>query len=128
VGVALPDIAATHKRSDAQFAIEAKTGHPVLLEERDLDGIRMREGLGVVASFILPDTRPRWCLTDLSYLSAGRWQWWQLQQWPAVDFGYDLQDAFLTLVARVPVASLVVRSALVEWASHQRDKGWDLSR
>lgn len=122
--VGVPDMVATHHESGRLFTIEAKTGHPVVLGERDLDGVRRPDDYGVVAAFIFPDTNPRWCLTDAQYLQPGRWQWWQLERKPAIDFGFAVQRVFLELVIQLPVAALLDRERLDDWGDRQRRVGW----
>ena len=122
--VGVPDMVATHHESGRLFAIEAKTGDPVVLGERDLDGVRRPGGHGVVAAFIFPDTNPRWCLTDAQHLQPGRWQWWQLERKPALDFGFAVQRVFLDLLIQVPGTVLLDRERLGDWGDRQRGSGW----
>jgi hypothetical protein len=125
--IGVPDLRAAQRESGAGFAIECKTGNPVVVSERDLKGIQDCQEIGVLASFVYPAIQPHWWLTDGNRLRVRSWAWWELGRLPTVDLGFDVDDVFVTLVNHVPVEVLMDREALVEWAGRRRRAGWQLA-
>lgn len=108
------------------LAIEVKTGNPVTISRRDLDGVQGHGQKGALAVLVFPDVHPRWCLADAATLSPGRFAVRQLLRAPQIDTGVDVQTAFLAVVDSVPSEALPSRTALADWADVQRRLAWPL--
>ncbi|MHB1501973.1 MAG: hypothetical protein ACYCYK_12570 [Candidatus Dormibacteria bacterium] len=122
--VGVPDLRATQWEIGAGFAIECKTGSPVVLSARDLKGIRECHEVGVLASFVYPSVRPHWWMTDATRLRARPWEWWELGRLPVIDLGFDVDETFVTVVNDVPLDVMMERTTVIEWGERRRRLGW----
>jgi hypothetical protein len=122
--VGVPDLHVEPTESGLRFAIEVKTGNPIVLSARDLDGVTGHGQVGVVAALVFPDCNPRWCFVDATRLSPGRIELRRLIRAPQVDFTLDVQAAFLLVVDSVPTRMLLDSEALRAWGEDQRRQGW----
>lgn len=122
--VGVPDLRATHRDTGAGFAVECKTGSPVVLSERDLKGIRECHEVGVLATFVYPAVPPHWLMTNASRLRARPWEWWELERLPVIDLGFKVDETFVTVVNQVPLEVVVDRSKVIEWGEGRRRLRW----
>ncbi len=122
--VGVPDLQVESSADGSCLAIEVKTGNPITISRRDLDGVQGHGQQGVLAALMFPDSHPRWCLVDATTLSPGRIEVRRLARAPQVDTALDVQATFLSLVAAIPTEVLLDRKALGDWADVQRRQGW----
>jgi hypothetical protein len=122
--VGVPDLHVEPPGATVRIAIEVKTGNPVALSSRDLDGVTGHGQLGVVAALVFPDCDPRWCFVDAGHLSPGRYELRRLCRLPQADLTVDVQEAFLRVVDAVPTRALLDGEALWLWGEEQRRQDW----
>jgi hypothetical protein len=122
--VGVPDLQVESTADGTCLAIEVKTGNPITISRRDLDGVQGHGQRGVLAALMFPDSHPRWCLVDATTLSPGRIEIRRLARAQQVDVGLDVQAAFFSVVDAVPTEVLLDRTALGDWAEVQRRQGW----
>jgi hypothetical protein len=122
--VGVPDLQVESTLDGTCLAIEVKTGNPITISRRDLDGVQGHGQRGVLAALVFPDSHPRWCLADAATLAPGRIQTRRLLRARQVDVGLDVQAAFLSVVDTVPTEVLLDRQALGDWAEVRRRQGW----
>lgn len=72
--IGVPDFVASHATRRCRIAVEVKTGSPIRLSRRDLDGAANAGDIAVVAALLFPDRWPRWVLVEASMLRAGTWE------------------------------------------------------
>jgi hypothetical protein len=122
--IGVPDFVAVKLAGGTRLAVEAKTGDPISLTLRDLEGTINAGEVAIIAALVFPDRRPRWLFADAGQLRPGRWELRRLERLPQVDLGFDVQRTFLKLVDTVREELLSDRPAFQIWSSEQRRMGW----
>jgi len=121
--IGVPDFTATAPTNDTQtIAVEVKTSDKpkIPLTQRDLDGIRNPEQIGVLAVLDYPATNPGWLLISEDGLSPRSWEIRHLKMRSQVDVGFDVDDMFHRVLADFQTSSVTKGTELDGWIKVQR--------